>query len=313
MNKTAPFDSNGNTQTKVAGSNTTTLAWDFENRLTSVTLPGTGGTVSFKYDPFGRRIYKSSSSGTSIYTYDSDRLLEETNGTGAVVARYTEGLFIDEPLAVLRSAATSYYHADGLGSVTSLSNAAGALAQTYTFDSFGKLTGSSGSLTNPFQYTAREFDSETSLYYYRARYYDPNVGRFLREDPLRFTGGINFYAYVSNQPSNLVDPYGLWPSMGDIWNWAKGAKGAWDKTKAYAGRINCLATYYLCIETTFDNLESLSQAKQGMPRPTPDDLAHPTNSQELQQIRDCVAGNKNCGKPLEDCLDGLASGGILPH
>ncbi len=57
-------DNNGNTLTKVVGSNTTSYTWDFENRLSSVTLPGSGGTVSFKYDPFGRRTYKSSSSGT---------------------------------------------------------------------------------------------------------------------------------------------------------------------------------------------------------------------------------------------------------
>jgi YD repeat-containing protein len=58
------FDANGNTQTMVNSSGTTTYAWDFENRLTSVTLPGSGGTVYFKYDPFGRRIYKSSRTAT---------------------------------------------------------------------------------------------------------------------------------------------------------------------------------------------------------------------------------------------------------
>jgi hypothetical protein len=128
-------DANGNTQTKVVGSNTTTYAWDFENRLTSVMLPGMGGTVSFKYDPFGRRIYKSSSTATSVYAYDDRNLIEEVNSAGAVVARYAQGLNLDEPLAMLRSSATSYYEQDGLGTATSLSNGAGALAQTYTFDS----------------------------------------------------------------------------------------------------------------------------------------------------------------------------------
>src|SRR6267378_712819 len=160
-----------------------------------VTLPASGGTVSFKYDPFGRRIEKSTSSTTSIYAYDANNLVEETNATGAVVARYALTQNIDEPLAMLRSATTSYYHADGLGSVTSLSNAAGALAQTYTFDSFGNLTASSGSLTNPFQYTSRELDSETSLYYFRARYFDPNIGRFISEDPLGWDVGPNYYSY----------------------------------------------------------------------------------------------------------------------
>ena len=174
------YDLNGNAITKNDSTGITTYAWDFENRLTSVTLPGSGGTVTFKYDPFGRRIYKSSSSSTSIYTYDEDEnLVEEANSAGTPVARYAQGLGIDEPLAILRSSATSYYESDALSSVTSLSSSAGSLGQTYTYDSFGNLVNSSGSLTNPFQYTAREFDSETGLYNYRARYYDNATGRFL--------------------------------------------------------------------------------------------------------------------------------------
>ncbi len=191
-NATYGYDLNGNAITKNNSTGLTTYAWDFENRLTSVTLPGTGGTVSFKYDPFGRRIYKSSSAGTSVFAYDGDNLIEETNASGAIVSRYSQGLNIDEPLAMLRSSATSFYQADGLGSVTSLSSGAGSLAQTYTFDSFGKQTATTGSLVNPFQFTAREFDTETNLYFFRARYYDPSAGRFLNEDPVRFDGGNNF-------------------------------------------------------------------------------------------------------------------------
>jgi len=207
---TYTYDSNGNTQTKVVGTNTTNYSWDFENRLSSVTLPGTGGTITFKYDPFGRRIYKSSSTATSIYAYDGDNLIEETNSAGGVVARYSQGVNVDEPLAMLRSGATSFYNTDGLGSVTSLSNTAGTLAQTYTFDSFGKQTASTGSLTNPFQYTAREFDTETGLYYDRARYFDPTTGRFLSEDPLGFGGDTaDFYGYAYGNPTNFIDPFGL--------------------------------------------------------------------------------------------------------
>ena len=223
-NTSYTYDNNGNMLTKVVGSNTTSFTWDYENRLTSVTLPGSGGTVSFKYDPSGRRIYKSSSSGTSIYAYDGANLIEETNTSGTVVARYSQGLNTDEPLGMLRSGATSYYEVDGLDSVTSLSSAVGAVSQAYTFDSFGKLTASSGSVTNPFQYTARESDSETGLEYYRARYYDPNIGRFLTEDPMGFTGGENFYKYAVNNPINLRDPQGQLPVWG-MWcgpNWTGG-------------------------------------------------------------------------------------------
>lgn len=112
----------------------------------------TGGwrILSFKYDPLGRRIEKTTSSTTSIFAYDGNNLVEETNSSGAVVARYAQTENIDEPLAMLRSSATSYFNADGLGSVTALTNSSGATAQTYTYDSFGNVTASSGSLTgNP--------------------------------------------------------------------------------------------------------------------------------------------------------------------
>src|SRR5207249_7434872 len=141
-------------------------------------------------------------------------LIEETNASGTVVARYSQGGGFDEPLAMLRSGTTSYYEADGLDSITSLSNTAGALAQTYTFDSFGKLTASSGSLTNPFRFTARDFDTETNLQFSRARYYDPKVGRFLSEDPLGIRDNLNMYAYVHNNAVNLDDPFGLYTLKG---------------------------------------------------------------------------------------------------
>ena|SRR5579859_588575 len=178
----------------------------FSPRRKLVTLRA---AVGFKCEPFSRRNDKSSLAGTAIFAYDGDNLIEETNSSGTAVARYSQGLNIDEPLAMLRGSATNFYQADGLGSITSLTSGSGSIAQSYTFDSFGNVTGSSGSLTNPFQYTAREFDPETSLYYYRARYYDSSAGRFLSEDPIGFRGGSNFYAYVNANATNLSDPTGL--------------------------------------------------------------------------------------------------------
>jgi RHS repeat-associated protein len=207
-NASYTYDANGNTLTKVVSSNTTSYAWDYENRLASVTLPSSGGTVTFKYDPFGRRVEKISPSATSIFLYDGDNLIEEANSTGAVVARYSQGQSIDEPVAVQRATTTDYYEEDGLGSITSLTATNGAVAQSYTYDSFGNLTNSSGSLTNFFRYTGREFDTESNLYDYRARYYDPNIGRFASEDRTRFKDGINFYSYVRNRSTMLRDPSG---------------------------------------------------------------------------------------------------------
>jgi RHS repeat-associated protein len=208
-NATYAYDANGNTTSKTASSATTDYGWDYENRLTSVTLPGSAGTVSFKYDPFGRRIEKISPTRTSIFAYDGNNLVETTNSSGSEIASYTQDKGLDNPLAMERGTTTSFYEADGLGSITSLTSSAGSLAQTYTYDSFGNQTASSGSLTNFFRYTGREFDTETNLYSYRARYYDPTSGRFLREDPLGFLAGVNFYAYAFDSPINWTDPMGL--------------------------------------------------------------------------------------------------------
>jgi len=144
------------------------------------------------------------------YVYDAVRIAETTDGAGNVVARYAQGQNTDEPLAMQQGGTTAYYQADGLGSVTSLANSTGALISSYTYDSFGNLTVSAGTLANPFRYTAREFDSETGFYYYRARYYDSISGRFSSEDPIRFDSGQpNFYPYVGNNPIGRRDPFGL--------------------------------------------------------------------------------------------------------
>lgn len=98
-----------------------------------------------------------------------------------------------------------------LGSVTSLTDSAGAVSQTYVFSAFGGLSAFTGAVTNSFQFSAREVDQEDRLVYLRARYQDPSSGRFLNEDPTEFGGGINFYAYVENEPIGFTDPSGLKP------------------------------------------------------------------------------------------------------
>ena len=159
----------------------------------------------------GRAVFSINPSITNFstnYLYDGDNSVEAVDQSGNVIARYTHSLDVDEPLAQLRSGTTTYYHADALGSITSLTNPAGAVGATYSYDGFGNLTASTGTLVNPFGFTGRDFDMESGLSFLRHRYYSPVGGRFLSEDPIGFQGGKNFYEYVRNTPANAIDPFG---------------------------------------------------------------------------------------------------------
>ncbi|MGB6474397.1 MAG: RHS repeat-associated core domain-containing protein, partial [Candidatus Sulfotelmatobacter sp.] len=283
-------DANGNTLSDASGKSYT---WDFENRLAQAIVPGTnGGTTTFRYDPFGRRIQKSGPLGTTNYLYDGKNLLEEADQSGNVVARYTDvHRDLDEPLAELRSGTASFYQGDALGTVTSLSNTVGALASTYAYDSFGKLTASTGTITNPLQYTAREFDSETDEYYYRARYYDPNSGRFLSEDPLRFRATIDFYAYAINDPVRWSDPDGKGISWGPIYDW-------YEKSRNYADLIVCGAKARWCLKGLANTVSSIRQDPTiGSP-----DNPNSSPSTGLDQIHAACHSDQNCKDLFCGCL-----------
>jgi len=100
-----------------------------------------------------------------------------------------------------------YYHFDGLGSVAALSDSTGCIVEQYSYDVFGEPNRVSD-VNNPYLFTGRRLDPETSNYYYRARYYEPSIGRFLQTDPIGYYGGLNLYTYCGNNAVNWLDPLG---------------------------------------------------------------------------------------------------------
>ena len=152
-------------------------------------------------------------------------LIKYCNITGTVQAQYMRGSVIDEIVNGYQFDAngqyTNYtYHHDTLESVLGQSGHEGSILAKQTYGAFGNLLGQTGNSNNALKYTGRELDAETGFYYYRARYYDPLVGRFVSEDPKGFDAGVNFYVYVKNNPTNFNDPKGLciedgcWMSLG---------------------------------------------------------------------------------------------------
>jgi RHS repeat-associated protein len=213
--KNMTYDNNGNMASVTNSCGTTTYDWDARNRL--VGISGFGAQCSslsaaFKYDALGRRIQKTTThTGTvtdTMYLYDGLDIVQEIEN-GVVTANYIRTLNIDEPLARIKTDGTvRYYQTDALGSVIALTDETGVVRTTYSYDPFGNVTVSGEMSDNPFQYTGRENDG-TGLYYYRARYYSPELQRFISEDPIGLLGGINLYAYVRNRPTRYIDQMGL--------------------------------------------------------------------------------------------------------
>ena len=213
-----PDDADGNMTAKInkQTSDTTVYIYDIENKLVQVQKAGM--LAQYAYDALGRRMSKTVNGSATHYRYDGENLILEMNGNDSVVADYTFGAGIDNPLEMNRNGNNYYYVKDGLGSVTALTNDAGSVVHEYRYAVFGKIVSESGdAVENPFTYTSREYDKETGNYYYRARYYDPQIGRFICEDPKGLKAGdYNLYRYVFNSVINVNDPLGLWSVGGTV-------------------------------------------------------------------------------------------------
>ncbi|UVT15739.1 MAG: RHS repeat-associated core domain-containing protein [Nitrospira sp.] len=210
---TETYDLNGNLATSTDAGVTTTYTWNARNQLTGITK--TGFTASFTYDSFGRRTGKTINGTTTNFVYDGLNLVQEKNG-GTVTANLLTGLGIDEFFTRTDGVGSRALLPDALGSTVALGDGTGALQTQYTYEPFGFTTQTGSASTNSYKYTGRE-DDGTGLMYYRARYYQSRLQRFISEDPIGLRGGINLYRYVSNNPIRFRDPLGLeHPRCADI-------------------------------------------------------------------------------------------------
>lgn len=214
------YDLKGNLATH---SNGQTYTWDYENRMASATIPAIPNPVSatYTYDALGRRVSKTFGGTTTIYVSDALQTIAEYEN-GSLAREYVFGEYIDEPLAMKVGSTKTYFHANVLCSIATLTDGSGNVVERYTYDPYGtrKIYAPDGvtvratsAKSNQFGYTGRVHEEETGLIYCRSRMYSAELGKWLSRDLRGYHGGFNLYEYCRSSPALLVDP------LGTHWQW----------------------------------------------------------------------------------------------
>jgi RHS repeat-associated protein len=213
------YDADGNLTSKIEGTNTWTTTYDDENRLTAMTHPQ--GSWSYEYDALGNRVASVRNGQRTEYLvdpFDLGNVVAEYGGSGNLLARYSHGQGLVNRTDA--SQGTFYFNFDGSSNTSEITSSTGGILNRYSYLPYGEKISSTISLANPFTFVGQfgVMDGGEPLYFMRNRWYAPDLGRFVQNDPLKIAGGdVNLYRYVGNSPVNFIDSSGLFvPGLGDI-------------------------------------------------------------------------------------------------
>ena len=199
------------------------MTWQGGRQLASMQKDGT--TISFSYNDAGLRTEKTVNGSTRRYIWNSAQLMADVGAADAFYFHYSSGgELIGYTYKTADAETECILVKNQQGDVERVISADGTILAAYTYDAWGNVLTSEGSLAaaNPIRYRGYYFDAETGLYYLQSRYYDPEIGRWINADNQLSTGsdltGLNLFAYCGNDPINRIDPIGeAW------WHWALGA------------------------------------------------------------------------------------------
>jgi RHS repeat-associated protein len=239
---TYTYDTRGNrTSVTPPGGPTTTLTYDQANRLTAY-----GSAATYGYNGDGLRMSKTVSGSATQYLWDVATKIPMLLKDGSTAYIYGPGGL---PLEQINGSTVLWLHRDQIGSIRLVTDGAGTSQATYTFDPYGNLAASTGTISNPLRFGGQYWDSESSFYYLRARYYDPGTGQFISRDPMVATTR-SAYGYVNDNPLNLTDPTGLDCNGFDPLCWAR--HGAAAVTGAIATGVGAAHDYLIDTQSKLD-------------------------------------------------------------
>ncbi len=203
----------GHRETKVEGGETWTYRYDLEERLVRIDSDIAGEIGRYSYGPMGRRLSKETDAGVVFFHYDQSGLLAEYDSVGRLLSEYqyaANRTWMTDPLFKRDGGVGIFYYLNShIGAPASLISENGAVVWASTLLAFGFAQASGGDVVNNLRLPGQYFDSETDLHYNYFRDYDPSLGRYIQSDPIGLQGGLNTYAYVSGNPVNRYDFYGL--------------------------------------------------------------------------------------------------------
>ena len=239
------YDDNGNLIQKDQAGSVTAFFYNMEDRLTRVE-DGSGIIAEYGYDPFGRRLWKEVSGTRTYYHYSREGLVGEYDSAGNETKAYgwkPGSVWGTDPLYMKIGSEYYWYQNDHAGTPQKLTAASGLVVWDARYDSFGNCHIELEAVTNNLRFAGQYYDAETGLHYNLHRYYDPEIGRYLRIDP--YGDGLNLYAYCFNKPNSLVDPSGLCAistfksyfqsRITELWNYLKSLNGIYEVKDSLLG------------------------------------------------------------------------------